>query len=54
MLRAVGIFCEHCAQNACLRALRAAGFPQIVTQRCTDRVTSAKLFHQHDVAAALI
>ena len=32
-MRAVGISCEHGAQNARLRALRAAGFPQIVTSR---------------------
>ena len=32
-LRAVGIFCAHCEQNARLRALCGAGFPQIVTSR---------------------
>ena len=31
-----GHICEHCGQKARLRALRAAGFPQIVTSRCSS------------------
>ena len=31
MLRVVEYFCDRCAQKLPLRALRAAGFPQIVT-----------------------
>jgi len=35
-LRAVGIFCEHCAHNARLGALREVGFPQTVTRYSPD------------------